>query len=84
MSFLKQLEWGVTLDPDSAVKNCLAFPPSDPTPAPANGGGDGVEDAPDDPQSDYVGINDLVESLSTHLPDTKIRVFKVPAQKRNK
>ena len=88
MSFLKQLEWGVTThsSEDGAAKNCLAFPALPPPQEEANGEGEDGAEAPksDSPRVEYVGIQDLVDGLRTSLPDTKMRVFKVPAQKRNK
>lgn len=39
------------------------------------------QEAPGDGESrgtEYIGINEIVDRLCGHLPDTKIRVFRVP------
>ena len=78
MSSLQLLEWGVMNECTNSENE--SFIPLRPTSS--SSGKDGSGDAAAEDVSlltQDVSINELIKRLSTHLPDTKIRVFKVPS-----
>lgn len=87
MTFLQQLDWGVVVDSSTTVvlddestctaastnrkkTECIPFLPEDCD--------TDVNVAVVDLLPEYVSINQMLERLSVNLPDSKIRVFKVP------
>lgn len=54
----------------TTMLNTVAFPPS--------------KDSDENTEDVQIAINELMNTMHGLLPDTSIRVFRVPAQKRNK
>ena len=44
------------------------------------GGGDAAEEEEKEEEKEYVTISEMMRRLRGHLPDTKIRVFRVPVR----
>lgn len=79
MTFLKDLDWGILTKRIANGEDAgdrSSSPRTDTIPFLSTATTESDEDAPQ--PIDHLEINELVERLCTSLPDTRIRVFKVP------
>jgi hypothetical protein len=94
MTSLAQLDWGIMIDQSLSTNLDDSSPDSNDSttdPAESNKQKDGIPVLPEnfdlsktitpeetDSSLEYISVNQLVDRLCDYLPDTKIRVFKVP------